>query len=129
MGIVNLLASDVWTEADIVAYTEAMLRSGFPQAQQDILSRKMIGFSMGRIIPTAAEQADLMRFEQLAYEAQAAGRQARADMALLQGALDVEAGVRTLTDAPPEVAALVAQRAAPVLPADEPAPMELPHEQ
>lgn len=91
MSFVNLLGNDVWTEADIVHKTEAELHSTVSKEDELILSRKMTGFSLGRVIPTTQEQVDLMRYEMAAYAAQQSGIAARADMALLQSAMGVEA--------------------------------------
>lgn len=90
MSFVDLLGRDVWTEADIVARTEALLHSEVSRQEELILSRKMIAFSMGRLVPNAEEGELLGRYELAAYLAQQEGIAARADMALLQGALDVE---------------------------------------
>lgn len=89
-SFVNLLGNDVWSEADIVNRTEAELHGQVSKEVELILSRKMIGFSLGRMIPTAQEQADLTTYEIAAYRAQQSGIAARADMALLQLALDYE---------------------------------------
>lgn len=96
-SFVNLLGNDVWSEADIIHRTEAQLHGQVSKEDELILSRKMIGFSLGRMIPTAAEQAQLMLYETAAYAAQQSGLSARADMALLQSAMDVEAAQHRLT--------------------------------
>lgn len=89
-SFVNLLGNDVWSEADIVRRTEAELHGVVSKDAELILSRKMIGFSLGRVIPTAQEQAELLVYEMASYQAQQSGIAARADMALLQSALDYE---------------------------------------
>lgn len=89
-SFINLLADDVWSEADIINKTEAELHSVCSESNELILSRKMIGFSLGRVIPTAQEQAGLTAYEIAAYQAQQSGIAARADMVRLQGALDHE---------------------------------------
>lgn len=96
MSFINLLANDVWSEADIINKTEAELHSVVSKEAELILSRKMIGFSLGRIIPTAQEQADLLAYEIASYQAQQSGIAARADMVLLQSALDYERALRRL---------------------------------
>lgn len=96
MSFVNLLGNDVWSEADIVRRTEAELHGQVSREDELILSRKMIGFSLNRLIPTAEEGAQLMVYEIAAYAAQQSGNEARADMALLQSAMGVEAAQRRL---------------------------------
>lgn len=91
MSFIDLYANDVWTEADIVHRTEALLHGQVSKEQELILSRKMIGFSLGLVIPTLEEQVELTAYQIAAEAAQQAGTEARADMALLQSAMDVEA--------------------------------------
>lgn len=95
-SFVNLLGNDLWTEADIVNKTEAELHSVVSKDDELILSRKMIGFSLGRVIPTMEEQAQLMAYETAALAAQQSGIAARADMALLRSAMDVEPAIARL---------------------------------
>lgn len=98
-SFVDVMSNDIWTEADIVARTEAMIQAAVSAQEQAILSRKMIAFSMGRLIPTADEAALLERFERAAYDAQAAGVAAREDMALLAATMAYEAAAARLGDA------------------------------
>lgn len=91
MSFIDLMANDVWSEADITHRTEAMLHGQVSKEQELILSRKMIGFSLGLVIPTAEEQVELTTYQLAAEAAQQAGVEARADMALLQEVLDYEA--------------------------------------
>lgn len=108
MSFINLLGSDVWSEADIVNRTEAELHSAVSKETELILSRKMIGFSLGRLVPSAQEAIDLTNYEIASYQAQQSGNVARADMALLQAAMNHEQGIGESTDA--EVLALVLLR-------------------
>lgn len=125
MSFVNLMGNDVWSEADIVNRTEAMIRSEFPYAAVAILNRKATGAALGQYTMTDDEQAELARYMQVCEAARQAGNAARADIALLQGALDVEAAQRRLLLPPhagpalledgapnPQVEADAAQRAA-----------------
>lgn len=110
MSFINMYANDVWSDADIVHHTEQMLHSRVSKEAELILSRKMIGFSLGLIIPTAEEQVELTLYQLAAAEAQQAGIEARADMVLLQAVLDYEAAQARLLVAPvtePEEAVLV----------------------
>ena len=96
MSFINLMGSDVWSAADIVRRTEAELHGQVSKMDELILSRKMIGYSLGLMIPSAKEAADLTLYETAAYQAQESGIAAHADMALLQSALDYEAALRRL---------------------------------
>jgi hypothetical protein len=98
MSFINLMASNVWSAADIVRRTEAELHGQISKESELILSRKMIGFSLGLMIPTAEEAAELTLYEMAAYQAQESGIAARSDMALLQSALDHEAAQRRLAN-------------------------------
>ncbi len=100
MSFINLMASNVWSAADIVRRTEAELHGQVSKMDELILSRKMIGFSLGLMIPTAEEAAELTLYEMAAYQAQESGIAARADMLLLQSVLDHEAALRRLALAP-----------------------------
>lgn len=96
-SFVNLMASDRWSEADIVARTEAMIHGEFPADQELILNRKATGKALGTYVLTADEQAQLARYVTVCEAARAAGIAARADMALLTKVLAVEAARRRLT--------------------------------
>ncbi|HJV51408.1 MAG TPA: hypothetical protein VJ652_08115 [Noviherbaspirillum sp.] len=91
MRFVNLMGNDVWSEADIVNRTESMIRSQFSDQAVAIINRKATGASLGQYTMTAEEQDELSRYAQVCEEARQAGIAARADMAHLQAALDVEA--------------------------------------
>lgn len=93
---INLMGHDVWSEADIVSRTEAMVRSQVSTTDERIINRKLQGALLGQYTLSAQEQEEVERFARVTYEAQAAGVAARADMALLQGALAVEAAQRRL---------------------------------
>ena len=90
------MASHVWSEADIVNRTEAMVRSVFNAQAEDILSRKATGALLGQYALTPDEQAELARFAACTNAARAAGIAARADMALLAQVLPIEAAARRL---------------------------------
>lgn len=95
MSFVNLLGNDVWTEHDIVRRTEAMVRSEFSAEAEAILNRKVSGVAFG--LPLSAEdQAQVAQFRAVVLAAQAAGAEARADMARVQAVLDYEAALARL---------------------------------
>ena len=95
-SFVNLLANDVWSEADIVRRTESMIRSEFSADQEAILNRKATGAALGQYSLSPAEMADLTRYAQVSEDARQAGDAARADMALLLQVLGVETAERRL---------------------------------
>lgn len=112
VSFVDLLANDAWSEADIVHRTEAELHGHVSKETELILSRKMIGFSLGLVIPTSAEQVELTAYQVAAYLAQQSGIEARADMALLQSAMDYERAIARLLLPVVEVAEDEIERAA-----------------
>lgn len=99
-SFIDLLASYVWSEVDIVSRTEALVRSQISTTDERIINRKLQGAMMGQYTLSVAEQDEVERFARVTQEAQAAGAAARADMVLLQGALDVEAAQRRLAVPP-----------------------------
>lgn len=100
-SFINLMANDVWSEADIVRHTEAMIYSQFSREQESILNRKATGAALGQYELTTSEMADLARYAQVTEDARQAGNAARQDMALLLQVLEVESAMRRL--ALPEV--------------------------
>ena len=90
MSFVNLMASDVWSDADITSRTEAMLRAQWSVQAQTILSRKAVGVALGQFTLSPDEQIELGRFANAGLAARVAGEEARADMALLRQALEAE---------------------------------------
>jgi len=99
MSFIDLMADHRWSEVDIVNRTEAMVREHFSAQAEAILARKVMGTGMGYVL-TATEQAEVMHFQQVSMLARQAGEEARADMALLEQALSVEAAVQRLAQPP-----------------------------
>lgn len=95
-SFINLLANDIWSEADIIRRTEAMIRSEFSLDAETILNRKVLGISLGTYTPSAEDQAEIARYDQVAKAAQAEGIAARADMALLLRVFPVDDAQRRL---------------------------------
>lgn len=95
MSFVNLLSNDVWSDADIINRTEAMIASEFPKARIDILTRKVQGQAMGYVL-TAQEQADLQTYQTVCYLAGTEADAARADAALLTAVMGYERGLERL---------------------------------
>jgi hypothetical protein len=82
-SFIDLMKSDVWSEADIVNRTEAMVRTEFSAVSEAILNRKITGAGLGQYTLTEAEMGKLQGFALATEEARLAGTAARADMALL----------------------------------------------
>jgi hypothetical protein len=112
MSFVDVMANDVWTAADIVRRTEAMVRSQFSAEDEQILNRKVTGQMLGQYTLTPDEQAELGAFAAATEAARLQGVAARADMALLAQALAVEAGTLDPAAVAQDVTDLVARRAA-----------------
>lgn len=100
MSFINLMANDIWTDADITRRTEAMIRTEFSEVAETILNRKILGMSMGTYTPTPEDQADLQRYSAVAQAAQAEGIAARSDMALLLKVMAMEQAQARLNEPP-----------------------------
>lgn len=120
-SFVNLMADDRWSEADIVARMEAMIREACGPTEELILHRKMLGSLFGAYTLSPAEQAEIGAYAAVCTASQAAGRAARADMALLARVLDHEQGITPLAEDDAEGLALLEQRAAARPAPEEPA--------
>lgn len=99
-SFINLMADDVWSEADIVNRTEAIIAAEFPPAQHAILQRKVQGQALGVYQLTEQEQQELGLYAMLSESAGDLADAARADMALLRDALAMEAAFRELAAIP-----------------------------
>lgn len=95
-SFVNMFSNDVWSEADIVRRTEAIIHGQFSPEQETILNRKATGAALGQYALTPDEQAELARYAQVSEAARLEGNAARADMALLLQVFEVEAAERRL---------------------------------
>lgn len=95
-SFINLLANDIWSDADITRRTEAMVRTEFSAEAETILNRKVAGISLSQYTPTPEDLAEMARFRAVVDAAQAAGVAARADMVLLSQTLVYEAAKKRL---------------------------------
>lgn len=118
MSFVNLLGSDVWSEADIVNRTEAMIHAEFPVEQEGIINRIVTAAAAGMYALTEEEEAQVERYNQVCLDARAAGVAARADNERLvqvlayEHALAAAAAAQMVIDAVTEdVLALASTRA------------------
>lgn len=93
---VNLMASDIWSEADITNRTEALIASEFSPTAVAILTRKATGAALGQYQLSAEDAAEIARYAEVSERARQLGKQAMEDMALLREVLDVEKAMRRL---------------------------------
>lgn len=93
---INLLGNDVWSDADITNRCRAIIESQVPVVRQDELRTIMLGHIAKLRAATDAEMAEILLVKSLTEAAADLSRAARADMALLQSALDYEAATRRL---------------------------------
>lgn len=96
MSFIDMMANDVWSDADITNRTEAMVRAVVPVAEELVLNRKIQGAALGEYTLTAEDQAQMAVLAQAGLEAQQAGIAARADMALLLRVFEVEKAEKRL---------------------------------
>lgn len=102
-SFINLMANDIWSDADITRRTEAMVRTEFSLEAETILNRKVAGISLNQYTPTTEDLAEMARFRTVVDAAQAAGVAARADMALLLATMAYETAMKRLAQPlPPE---------------------------
>ncbi len=90
MSFVDLMANDVWSEADILRRTEAIVRSQFTDEQERILNRKITGVILGKYTLSESEVAELTNFQTIVFLAQQEGLNATTDMDLLLRTFPVE---------------------------------------
>jgi hypothetical protein len=95
-SFINLMANDVWSDADITRRTEAMVRTEFSLEAETILNRKVAGISLNQYTPTDADLDEMARFKEVVDDAQSEGVLARADNALLSQTMLYEAAMRRL---------------------------------
>ena len=96
MSFIDLMSSNIWTDADIIRRTEAMIRSKFSVEQELIINRKLQGAALGQYILSDVEKQEIAEFQSLVFEAQQAGDKARADMFLLNEIFRVEPAYQRL---------------------------------
>lgn len=91
MSLINLLKNDVWNEWDIVDAGRTNIAAQVSEARQNELRTIMLGHIAGMRAATNEEMAEIMQVKAITEAQVALNAQARADMALLQSALDYEA--------------------------------------
>jgi hypothetical protein len=122
---INMMASDRWSETDIVNRTEAMIAAEFSREREAIINRIVTAAAAGMYTLSEEELATVARYNEVCLTARAAGEAARTDMRLLEQVLDYEAAQRVITAAGVDVVALAALRNPPtaVEQADEDPPI------
>jgi hypothetical protein len=119
-GFINLMGSDVWSEADIKSRLHSEIRAEVTEFAETELNRALQGAALGMHTLSQQEQVSLMHFKAVTDRVAALGVTARADAALLRGAMAVEAALQLQArpDASPEqlaaAAAVIAAATTPV---------------
>lgn len=96
MSFINLLANDVWSDADMLRRTESMIRSEFSQEAETILNRKAVGMALGTYTPSAEELIEMDRYTTVVEAARVELQAAQADMALLTQVFELEKADRVV---------------------------------
>lgn len=100
MSFINLLANDVWSDADMLRRTESMIRSEFSQEAETILNRKAVGMALGTYTPSTEEVAEMERYTTVVEAARVELQAAQADMALLTQVFELEKADRIMKQMP-----------------------------
>lgn len=99
-SFVNLLGSDIWSEADIVARGRAVISGQVSEARQNELRTIMLGHIAQMRQATPEELGEIMLVQALTEQAALDNAAARADVALLAEVMAYEAtGEGELSDA------------------------------
>lgn len=104
-SFVNLMASAVWTDADISARVQALIR-GAVSAEDELKAARL----SRKTAATADDSAFVERVDGVIAAAVEQGREARADMALLREVLALEAGTAPMEGASEQALGLYALR-------------------
>ena len=100
MSIINLLRSDVWSEADIVNAGRAVIYSQISFDRQQELQTIMLGHIAGLRAATPDELAEIAMVQQVTEAQVIANAEARADMDRLNSVLAYEAALQRLASPP-----------------------------
>ena len=96
MSFIDMMANDVWSDADITARTEAMVRAQVSVADELVLNRKIQGAALGQYTLTPEDEAQMALLAQAGFAAQQEGRAARYDMLVLNEVFEVEKAEKRL---------------------------------
>ena len=97
MSIINMLKSDVWSEADIVSAGRTAINAQVSMERQQELQTIMLGHIAQMRTATAEEMAEIALVQQVTEAQVIANAAARADMALLNEVLAYEQALTRLT--------------------------------
>lgn len=90
MSCINLLANDIWSEADIVAHGRAVIDAQCSPVRQSELQTIMLGHISGMRLALANELQEIGKVQFITEKQAADNDQARADMARLLVVMDYE---------------------------------------
>lgn len=96
-SFIDLMADDVWSEADIKARLHAEIRSEISEYAETELNRALQGMALGMHVLNPAEQFSLYKFKQCTDRVAALGNTSRTEMALLSEAMSLESAIRAYT--------------------------------
>jgi len=96
-SFVNLMANDVWNEADIKSRLHSEIRSVISEQKENEISRAIQGRLLGMHTLTPEESASIALFKQVSDKVALLAVQARADAVLLSKAMDLELAQNRLT--------------------------------
>jgi hypothetical protein len=95
-SFINLMASDVWSEADIKNRLHAEIRGEVSEQAETELNRALQGAALGMHTLTPQERVSLMAFKTVTNRVALLGAAARADAALLATVMELEVHARRL---------------------------------
>ena len=90
-SIINLLANDVWCDADIVSHGRAVINAQVSPERQQELQTIMLGHIAGMRTATPGELAEIARVQSITQAQLLDNEKARTDMDLLNEVLAYEA--------------------------------------
>ncbi len=96
MSFINLMANEVWSDADITNRVRSQVESIVPVARQDELRTILLGHIAQMRTATADELTEITLVKTLTEQAAVDAAAARADMALLTGTMAYESALQRL---------------------------------
>ena len=97
ISFVNLMANDVWSEADIKSRLHSEIRSVISEQKENEISRAIQGRLLGMHTLTPEESASIALFKQVSDKVALLAVQARADAVLLSKTMTLEFAQNRLT--------------------------------
>ena len=111
-SFVNLMANDVWSEADIKSRLHAEIRSVISEQKENEISRAIQGRLLGMHTLTPAESASIALFKQTSDKVALLGVEARSDASLLSDTMMLESARRRLAQTGEDTEADAQERSA-----------------